>query len=172
MVSTLILTLLLMVGLFFFIRASVKDRTEAITLICSASEDKTLDYLNKYFQKRAYQVVDIDGEKNKVVLEGFVSPSLFLAILLSCLALCGFFCLNLVLSFLYPSSQNLFLFLTLLSPLAGFFYWKNAGRVEEVALKLESSGNNEPNQSVVTIVGHRDELIQLQKSFPFQFSLK
>jgi Flp pilus assembly protein TadB len=172
--STLILTLLLMVGLFFFIRASVKDRTEAVTLISSATEDKTLEYLKQYFQKRAYKVIDIDGENNKVILEGFVSPSLFLAILLSCLAACGLFCLNLVLSYLYPSSHNLFVLLTLLSPLAGFFYWQNAGRLEKIALKLESPTDRqeEKEKSVITIIAHRDELIELQQSFPFQFSTK
>ena len=31
MVSTLLLTILLMIGLFFFIRGSIKDRTEIVT---------------------------------------------------------------------------------------------------------------------------------------------
>lgn len=170
MVSTLILTLLLIVGLFFFIRASVKDRTEAVTLISSGTEDQTLAYLKDYFLKRAYKVIDLDTENNKVIFEGLVSPSLFMAILLSCLAACGFFCLNLLVSFLYPSSNNLFLLLTFLSPLAGFFYWRNAERLEKIALKLESPINQqEKEKSVITIIAHRDELIELQKLFPYEF---
>lgn len=170
MVSTLILTLLLMVGLFFFIRASVKDRIEKVTLITSATEDQTLEHLKNYFQNRSYQVISIDAEKNKVVFEGFVSPSWFMAILLSSLAVCGFFCLNLVLSYLY-SPHNWFLLLILLSPLAGVFYWQKSARLEKLSLQLESKLNTETkDESIVTLIGHRDELIELQKTFPFEFS--
>lgn len=173
MSSTLILNLLLMVGLFFFIRASVKDRIESVTLISSASEDKTLEYLRKYFQQRSYKVKRLDSESNLVIFEGFVSPSWFMAILLSSLAACGLFCLNLIVFYLYPSTNNWFLLLIVLSPLAGFFYWQNARRLEKVALKLESSNNNQQDEkSVITLMGHRDELIEVQKTFPFEFSVK
>ena len=168
MISTFTLTILLMIGLFFFIRASVKDRTEVITLASPATEDKILEHLRQYFQKRAYEVVAIDREKNQVTLEGFVSPSPFLATFLTVLAACGLFCLALVLSFLSPSHASIFLWLILLAPLAGVFYWQKAGRLEKVALKLDSQTNKtEPQESMVTITAHRDELIQLQKSFPF-----
>jgi Flp pilus assembly protein TadB len=168
MLSTLILTLLLMVGLFFFIRASVKDRTEMVKLKSLATEDTIFEYFQQYFQKRAYKVVTIDEAENKVTFEGFVAPSIFLAILLSFLAACGFFCLNLVLYFLYPDTNNLGLLLITLSPLAGIFYWRNAGRIEKVALQLESNLNkNEQSENIITLIAHRDELIELQKTFPF-----
>jgi Flp pilus assembly protein TadB len=173
MISTFLLTVLLAIGLFFFIRASVKDRTEVITLVSPAAEDKILEHLQQYFQQRAYQVVTIDGEKNQVTLEGFVAPSLFLAIFLSFLAACGLFCLALVLSFLYPSQASIFLWLTLLAPVAGVFYWQKAGRLEQVALKLDSPTTQTARpESIITITAHRDELIELQKSFPFSFSIQ
>ena len=168
MISTFTLTILLMIGLFFFIRASVKDRTQVITLASTATEDRILEHLKQYFQQRAYEVVAIDGEKNQVTFEGFVSPSAFMATFLSVLAACGLFCLALVLSFLFPSNASIFLWLIALSPLAGAFYWQKAGRIEKVALKLDSqTDNSAPQESKVTITAHRDELIQLQKSFPF-----
>jgi len=135
------LTILLMIGLFFFIRAITKDRIEVVTLRCPEvvtlrcpeSEDSILAYLRDYFQQRSYQVKAIDGERNKVTLEGLVSPSIFLAALLSFLAGCGLFSFSLVLQMLFHPEINWFLGLIILSPVAGFFYWKGSKRVEEVA---------------------------------------
>ena len=121
MISTFLLTILLMIGLFFFIRGSIKDRTEIVTLNCSENEDNLLSYLRNYFSNRSYQVKAIDGEQNKVTLEGLVSPSKFLAVFLSLLAGCGLFCFDLVLSMLFKTNYQVFLALILLAPLAGFF---------------------------------------------------
>ncbi len=171
MVSTLLLTILLMIGLFFFIRGSIKDRTEIVTLACQDTEDNILSYLRNYFQTRSYKVTAIDGETNKVSLEGLVSPSIFLAVFLSFLAGCGLFCFALVLSMLFSTESNLFLGLLILAPLAGFFYWKGAGRVEKVVFRLDSN-TQESADTIITIQAHRDELIQLQNTFPFIYSVK
>jgi len=56
MISTFSLTILLMIGLFFFLRGSIKDRTEIVRLICPESEDNILGYLREYFLQRSYQV--------------------------------------------------------------------------------------------------------------------
>lgn len=152
----------MMVGLFFFIRASVKDRTEQVTLNYQIPEDTLVSQLQDYFEKRAYQVTSTDPQKKQVTLEGFVRPSLFLAIFLSFLAAFGLLCLSLVLSLLYSPLTGLFLCLTLLAPGAGIFYWKNAARLEQVYLKLEPT--NQLGQSSITIRAHRDELIQLQQT--------
>ena len=172
MISTLLLTILLMIGLFFFIRGSIKDRTEIVTLSCPESEDSILSYLRDYFLRRAYQVTAIDGETNKVTLEGLVSPSLWLAIFLSFLAACGLFCFALVLSMLFSTDNQLFLGLILLAPLAGFFYWRGAQKVEKIVFKLDSTEAEESAKTVITIQAHRDELIQLQSEFPFSYSVQ
>ena len=171
MVSTFILTILLMIGLFFFIRGSIKDRTEVVTLQCQDTEDNILSYLRSYFSQRAYQVKAIDTDKNKVTLEGMVSPSVFLAVFLSFLAGCGLFCFALVLSMLFETESTTFLLLLILAPLAGYFYWRGAARVEEVAFRLDSNAQDSPD-TVITIQAHRDELIQLQSDFPFAYSIK
>jgi hypothetical protein len=166
--STFLLTLLLMVGLFFFIRASVKDRTQQSQLIAEESEQSLLPQLQEYFDQRAYQVAAVDAAQNQVTFQGFVKPSWFLAIFLSLLAGCGWICLALVLSFLYPSAGNLFLLLTLLiAPAAGVFYWKKAGRLEQVSLKVEAlPEEGEAERSLITVTAHRDELIQLKRALP------
>lgn len=162
--STLLLTLLLSVGLFFFIRASTKDRTQEVTLICEQPD--LLITLQQYMQQRSYKLVKVDAENNSVMFEGFVRPSVFLAIFLTTLATIGIFCLVLVLSQLFPSWSKLFLSLVLLSPAAGVFYWKKAARNEQVLLKLDRSNSEDVRQ--FTVIAHRDEIIELKRSLPLK----
>jgi hypothetical protein len=161
--STFFLTLLLMVGLFFFIRGSVKDRTEQILFTTSNSEDSLLKELRDYFDKRAYGVKAIEPEQNIVRLEGFVRPSIFLAIFLSLLAALGFFCLALVLSIQIPALKPAIFSLLLLAPGAGVFYWRNAGRLEQVSFKVDAVDD----RTQLLVKGHRDELLQLQQTLSF-----
>lgn len=164
--STFLLTLLLAVGLFFFIRASVKDRTEQLTFVSDSPEDSILEELQTYFDRRSYRVATVDAADRQVTFEGFVRPSWFLAIFLTFLAAVGMLCLGLVLSMLLPQGGNLFLGLIVLSPLAGVFYWKNAGRTEQVRLKVEPNPDTEPreSQNLITVTGHRDELAVLKQN--------
>lgn len=159
----------MLIGLFFFIRASVKDRTEQVQLLAEETEDSIWQKLRQYFDQRAYQVKDFEAQQGRLTLEGFVRPSWFLAIFLTILAACGLLCLSLVLSFLFPEQDKLFLLLILLAPGAGFFYWRNAGRLERVALQVDSlPATSNPPQSRVIVTGHRDELIALQRALPWQ----
>ncbi|AFZ11206.1 hypothetical protein Cri9333_0208 [Crinalium epipsammum PCC 9333] len=171
--STFLLTLLLAVGLFFFIKASVKDRIQQVKLISEQPEDSLLTQLKQYFDQRAYQVTAIDAATNQVTFQGFVRPSWFLAIFLSVLAACGILCLSLVLSFLYPSLTNAFLALVLLAPVAGIFYWQKAGRPEQVFLKVETISSVEvqpETKSLITVTAHRDELAALQQTLNLKAS--
>ena len=161
----------MLIGLFFFIRASVKDRTQQVKLLATVPQESVLPQIQQYFEQRAYQIKAVDAQNNRVDFEGFVQPSWFLAIFLSLLAGCGWLCLALVLSFLYPSSGNWPLLSILLTPLAGFFYWRKAGRLEKISLEWEvvnELSEVKPTSSVITITAHRDELIQLQQNLPLQ----
>ncbi|MEA5532804.1 cofactor assembly of complex C subunit B [Crocosphaera sp. XPORK-15E] len=163
--STFFLTLLLMVGLFFFIRASVKDRTQQVKLMAQLPKISLLEQLQTYFTQRAYDLTAVDPQQETMTFEGFVRPSWFLAIFLSILAAVGLLCLGFVLCFIYPPLTPLFLGIGLLSPLAGVFYWKKAGRLEKVRLTLENTTESALGEcSVVTVIAHRDELIQLQQT--------
>lgn len=163
--STFLLTLLLLVGLFFFIRASVKDRTQTTKFVSDLPEEALAGQLQQYFAQRAYKMVDIDADQNQVAFEGVVRPSLFLAIFLTTLAAVGTLCLSLVLAILLPDYARFFLLLVLLSPLAGVFYWQKAKRPEQVLLRIDSEqGENQLGQSVITVIAHRDELSELQRS--------
>ncbi|MBV8887379.1 MAG: cofactor assembly of complex C subunit B [Chroococcidiopsidaceae cyanobacterium CP_BM_RX_35] len=163
--STLLLTLLLFVGLFFFIRASVKERIQEVKLISEQAQETLMAQLQQYMQERSYQVARVDAQQNQVTFEGFVRPSVFLAIFLTALAAAGILCLSLVLSLLFPRLSVFVLGLVLLSPIAGVFYWKRAGRREQVLLKLEAVGSETSQlQSQLTVIAHRDELLELRKA--------
>ncbi len=168
--STFLLTILLLVGLFFFIKASVKDRIEAVKLISEQPEESLLAQLQQYFTDRSYRVAAVDADRNQVTFEGFVRPSWFLAIFLSLLGAIGILCIVLVLSMLFPQLGWLLLSLELLSPLAGIFYWQNAGRLEKVSLQFERLGGGETptSHSLITVTAHRDELAALRQALPLQ----
>lgn len=155
----------MMIGLFFFIRASVKDRTKQIQLIPAESEDILIKKLQEYFESRAYQLTSIDAQNKQVAFKGYVQPSIFLAMLLSFLAVVGLSCLALILFLLFPSVSNIFWLLVLISPLAGVFYWQKAGRWENILVQVTPKTNS---SNVVTITAHRDELIQLQENLSVQ----
>lgn len=159
------MTVLTFIGLLFFIRASVKDRIKQIKFIPSESEEIVLSKLQKHFEQRAYQIVNVDALEQTVTFQGFVKPSWFLTVLLTTLAGLGLSCMALVLSSLYPSWSYLTWFLLALAPIAGIFYWRNAGRREKIllAVKSEIDGGNS-----IVVTAHRDELIQLQENLSLQ----
>ncbi len=175
--STFLLTLLLLVGLFFFIRASAKDRTEQLRLASAESVETLHQQLKDYLDGRAYRVKAFEGENGRVIWEGWVQPSLGLAFFLSFLAAVGLFCLALVLQLAVPQGGSLWLGVLLLCPLAGWFYWNKAGRLEEVTYRILSvQGATDlldvtppaTAQSILKIAAHRDELLSLQQAIALQ----
>ena len=96
--STFIFTLLSLIGLVFFIRASVKERIQTLQFIADSPEDSLLNQLQSYFLERAYQISSVDAEEKEIIFQGFVRPSKFMAIFLTMLAILGLFCLILVLN--------------------------------------------------------------------------
>lgn len=162
--STALLALLLSVGLFFFIRASAKDRTQIARLVAEQPEDSLLETLYQYFTQRAYRIATVNAEENQVTFEGIVRPSVFLAVFLTLLAATGLLCVTLMLTVLFPDVAQLLPLLVLLAPVAGVFYWQNAKRPEQVSLQLEQIGDYAPTQQVLTVTAHRDELAELQRS--------
>ena len=162
--STLLLTLLMLVGLVFFIRASVKARIQVVKLTLPQSESIVVEALQNYFTGRAYHTSAIDPVQKQITFEGNVRPSLGMAFFLSGLAAIGLLCLSLVLSMLWPTLTLALLALVLFSPLAGVFYWRKAGRVETVLLKVEpEEPGSDRDRSTLTVTAHRDELAELQR---------
>ncbi|PSN20812.1 cofactor assembly of complex C subunit B [filamentous cyanobacterium CCP5] len=160
--STFFLTLLLMVGLFFFIRASTKDRIETLQFTVDQAPEQIRTDLEAYFCDRAYHRLN-PGPDQPVILAGLVRPSRFLAVFLTGLAGIGSVCFALVLATLFPDYSSGFSLLLLLSPAAGWFYWRRARREETVTFTVEGTPETDAG-SQVTVIAHRDELIALQQN--------
>jgi hypothetical protein len=156
--STLFLTILLFFGLVSFLRGSIRDRTtDAIFAVDQLTDDRLLMQVRDHFRQRAYQVVELDPEREIATLVGQVQPSLFLAIFLSGLAAVGLICLGLVLGILIPDLENLWLWLLVASPIAGVFYWQGTPRERQVSLQLLP-------ESKLKVRAHKDEIAELERS--------
>lgn len=167
--STVLLTILLCIGLFFFIRASTKDRIQVAQWVTDLPQPSLLEQLQQYFTQRAYRITEVDAEKNLVTFEGLVRPSVFLAIFLTLLAAVGWLSLALILAVLKPELSGLLPWMATLSPLAGLFYWKKSARPEQLVLQVETVvDENNALQNLVIVTGHRDELSEMQRSLPLK----
>lgn len=175
--SSLFLTLLIMVGLFFFIRASVKDRTEREEFTSSLGAEALTEKVKEYLEKRTYanarsaslsgQVQDhssgsADTEDPSIqVYQGVMQPSKFLAVFLSFAAFLGFVCLGLVFGVFFPQAALLWSALPLLCPIAGLFYWKKARKTETVRFKIVGT---EHGLTKLKVEAHRDELAAMNQA--------
>lgn len=172
LISTFFLTLLMLIGLVFFIRASVKDRTEVLKMGSVKAVDALEQDLRQYFDQRSYSVKSLDRDRDLITWEGLMQPSLPLAILLSFLATIGLFCLSLVLLLAVPAVGPSWFAVMLFAPAAGSFYWKRAERMEEVSYRIlepgEAVGEESEVKSLLSISAHRDEILSLQQALPFQ----
>jgi hypothetical protein len=174
--STVLLTALMAVGLVFFIRASTKDRIEVVKLVAPQPEESLREKIQQYFTERAYRIASVNAAESLVTFEGFVRPSVFLAIFLTLLAAVGSVCVALMLTYLFPDGARLFPALLLIAPGAGVFYWKKSGRKEQVALKIERLVSEDgldgamagESASLLTVTAHRDELAELRQALALQ----
>jgi hypothetical protein len=158
--STLLLTLLLAIGLVFFLRAASKDRTTTVEVRSSRPALEVLSALSAWLEARGYQPQTTDPERRSLLYRGQVSSSPLLAVLLSLLGGLGAGCLGLVWHQLLPALGWWPLLLALLGPLAGLLYRRRAARDETVELRLIS--HDQATGSALKLRAHRDELIALE----------
>tara|TARA_B100000579_G_scaffold299766_1_gene249761 strand:+ start:1964 stop:2521 length:558 start_codon:yes stop_codon:yes gene_type:complete len=159
--STLFLTILLAIGLVFFLRAASKDRTTVVDVQSPLPPLDVLNGISLWLEQRGWKRSGGNVEEKLLLFNGSVSSSTFLVIFLSCLGGLGSACLGLVLIQLYPSLSWWPLLLALLgAPLAGLVYRIKSAREESLELKLLSSELS--NMSILRIKAHRDELIAIQ----------
>ena len=159
--SILLLTILLAIGLVFFLRAASKDRTTVIDVFSPLPPLEVLNGLTVWLEERGWKRYGGDADRKVLRFNGSVSSSTGLAILLSILGGLGASCLGLVLSQLFPVLGYWPLLLSIVgAPIAGFLYRKRSKRIESLELKLISSG--EEIGSNIRIRAHRDELIAIE----------
>ena len=159
--STLFLTILLAIGLVFFLRAASKDRTTVVDVQSPLPPLEVLDGISLWLEERGWKKNGGNIEEKLLLFNGSVASSTFLTIFLSCLGGLGSACLGLVLIQLYPSLSWWPLMLAVIGgPLSGMIYRKRSKREEFLELKLLSADLS--NNSILRIRAHRDELIAIQ----------
>lgn len=158
--STLLLTLLLAVGLVFFLRAASKDRTTVVEVQSPKPAVEVLEGLSQWLTERGWVAHGGDPSQQVLRFRGQVSSSLPLALLLSALGALGASCLGLVIRQLLPQLGWWPLLLALAGPGAGVLYTRRAARAETVELRLIAGA--EGGTSSLKLRAHRDELIALE----------
>jgi hypothetical protein len=159
--STLLLTLLLAIGLGFFLRAASKDRTTVVEVHSPRPPLEVLEGLTNWLVARGWRSESGDPERQTLRFRGQVASSTALAVLLSLLGCIGAGCLGLVLRQLWPQLHWWPLLLALLGPGAGWLYRRRAERAETLELRLIES-TAAMGGSSVRLRAHRDELIALE----------
>ena len=169
--STLLLTILLAIGLFFFLRASSKDRTTTVEISSSQQPIKVLNSLYEWLNLRGWKQTGGDFEKRILIFKGQVVSSKFLAVFLGFLGGFGSFALGLVIIQLYPESGWWpFLSGFIGGPLSGIIYYKKSAREEKFELRLINE--DDTNSTLMRLRAHRDELISLENELGEKLQLK
>ena len=159
--STLLLTVLLAIGLVFFLRAASKDRTTVVDVHSPRPPLEVLKGVSLWLEERGWQRDGGDLERQLLRFKGNVDSSRPLAFFLSLLGGLGAACLGLVLRQLYPWLGWWPLLLAAFgAPLAGFIYRNRASREEIVELRLIKGSDN--GSSTLRLRAHRDELIAME----------
>tara|TARA_B100000700_G_scaffold321524_1_gene420947 strand:- start:216 stop:776 length:561 start_codon:yes stop_codon:yes gene_type:complete len=160
--STLLLTLLLAIGLVFFLRAASKDRTTIVEVYSPLPALEVLNGISSWLEKRGWERNGGNAEEQILAFKGKVAFSKNLAIFLSLLGGLGSSCLGLVIRQIYPPISWWPLLLAIIgAPSAGFIYRQRADRVEELELRLVKASEQRKG-SKLRIKAHRDELIALE----------
>lgn len=163
-ISTLLMITLLGIGLFFFIRASGKDRVETRLYLSQDPLDTTGSRVKAYFLDRHYALADRDPS-GIATFVGQAQPSLFVSGLLTLLAALGLACLAMVIETL--QGGRLAWALMGLAPVAGDYYRHRNNRTETIRLRIEAQ---DPDGSRIHISGHRDELDELEQTLSLDWA--
>ena len=159
--STLLLTVLLAIGLFFFLKASSKDRTTILEISSSKKPVEALNMVYSWLKLRGWKQIDVNSDKKLLTFKGKVISSKFLAIFLGCLGGLGSCALGLVIIQIYPILNWWPILLGLVGgPLAGWVYSKSSQREEIFEFRLINEDELEPTQ--LRLRAHRDELIAFE----------
>lgn len=160
-ISTLLLTLLLAIGLVFFLRAASKDRTTVVDVASPRPPLEVLEGVSSWLEQRGWSPQGGDAERQVLRFKGSVAASTPLALLLSVLGTIGAGSLGLVVRELQPSLGWWPLVLASLGPLAGQIYRSRAARQEGVEIRLMNTDDH-GSGSTIRLRAHRDELIALE----------
>ena len=168
--STFILTILLFIGLFFFLRASSKDRTTTIEISTEKDQIDSLNIICSWLKLRGWNQVGGNIDQKTLTFKGQVVSSNSLAIFLSILGGIGSCSLGLVIKQIFPSLNWWPILLGIIGgPISGIIYSKNSQREETFEFRLLDTLDN---STKLRLRAHRDELISLEKELQDKLKLK
>ena len=169
--STLLLTILLFIGLFFFLRASSKDRTTTVEVSSSKQPVEVLNLICIWLNLRGWKQIGGDTDKQLLSFKGQVISSKLLAIFLSILGGLGSCSLGLVIVQLYPKLNWWPILLGLIGgPLSGIIYFQKSRREETFEFRLVDKEDNK--RTNLRLRAHRDELIALETELKDKLALE
>ena len=170
--STLILTILLAIGLFFFLRASSKDRTTVVEITSSQKPVEVLNVMCEWLNLRGWKQIGGDFDQRILIFQGQVVSSKLLAIFLGILGGFGSCALGLVIIQIYPILGWWPILLGFIGgPASGIVYLRKSAREEKFELRLISKDENE-KMTLMRLRAHRDELISLENELSDKLQLK
>ncbi|WJX83284.1 Protein COFACTOR ASSEMBLY OF COMPLEX C SUBUNIT B ccb1, chloroplastic [Trifolium repens] len=152
-------------GLWSLIKRSVKSKIVKKTFI-EESENKAPNMVAgeilSFFTRNNFAVVD-RGET--ITFEGVMVPSRGQAALLTFCTAISLASVSLVLTITVPDVGNNWFFLTILSPLAGAYYWTRASRKEQIKVKMIVKEDG--TLSEIVVQGDDQQVEQMRKELKF-----
>lgn len=148
-------------GLWSLIKRSVKSKVVKKTFVEGGEKkrppNQVAGEILSFFTRNNFVVSD-RGET--ITFEGTMVPSRGQAALLTFCTCISLASVGLVLTITFPDVGNNWFFITLLSPLAGAYYWKRATRKEEIKVKMMVEDGT---LSEVVVQGDDVQVEQLRK---------
>ncbi|KAG4119264.1 hypothetical protein ERO13_D11G068100v2 [Gossypium hirsutum] len=149
-------------GLWSLIKRSVKSKIVQKTFIGEGTEKKAPNQVAaeilSFFTRNNFVVTD-RGET--ITFEGMMVPSRGQAALLTFCTCISLASVALVLTITFPDVGNNWFWITVLSPLAGAYYWKRASRKEQIKVKMLVTDDGTVNEIVVQ--GDDQQVDQMRK---------
>ncbi|KAE8665691.1 Cofactor assembly of complex C isoform 2 [Hibiscus syriacus] len=149
-------------GLWSLIKRSVKSKIVQKTFVGEGAEEKAPNQVAaeilSFFTRSNFVVTD-RGET--ITFEGMMVPSRGQAALLTFCTCISLASVALVLTITFPDVGNNWFWITVLSPLAGAYYWKRASRNEQIKVKMLVADDG--TVSEVVVQGDDQQVDQMRK---------
>ncbi|KAJ9564238.1 hypothetical protein OSB04_000204, partial [Centaurea solstitialis] len=149
-------------GLWSLIKRSVKSKVVQKTFIreeeIKKGPNQVAGEILSFFTRNNFMVLD-KGET--ITFEGMMVPSRGQAALLTFCTCISMASVALVLTITVPNVGNNWFALTLLSPLAGAYYWKRASRKEQIKVKMTVAEDG--TLSEIIVQGDDQQVDQMRK---------
>ncbi|GFP78820.1 hypothetical protein PHJA_000025500 [Phtheirospermum japonicum] len=149
-------------GLWSLIKRSVKSKVVKKTFIGEGAEKKAPNQvageIMSFFTRNNFAVSD-RGET--ITFEGMMVPSRGQAALLTFCTCISLASVALVLTITFPDIGNNWFLLTILSPLAGVYYWTKASRKEEIKVRMMVADDG--TLSEIIVQGDDQQVEQMRK---------